>query len=61
MAAAVALLDRGYGRPGYAVELTGEQAEPVQVLEDDFLEIIESRLAVIRERLQAAGYPVLIE
>ena len=61
MAAAVALLDRGYGRPGVAVELTGEQAGPVQVLEADPLETIESRLAMIRERLREEGHPLLIE
>jgi hypothetical protein len=61
MAAAVALLDRGYGRPGHAVELTGEQAGPVQVLEADPLETIESRLAMIRERLREEGHPLLIE
>jgi hypothetical protein len=61
MAAAVALLDRGYGRPGVAVELTGEQAGPVQVLEADPLEIIQSRLAMIRERLREEGHPLLIE
>lgn len=60
-AAAVALLDRGYGRPGLAVELTGEQAGPVSVLEADPLEIIQSRLAVIRERLRGEGHPLLIE
>jgi hypothetical protein len=61
LAAANALLDRGYGRPGVAVELTGEQAGAVQVVEADPLEIIESRLAMIRERLREEGHPLLIE
>jgi hypothetical protein len=61
MAAAIALLDRGYGRPGQAVEWTGEQAGPAQTLEADPREIIESRLAMIRERLREEGHPLLIE
>jgi hypothetical protein len=61
LAAAVAILDRGYGRPGQAVELTSADRRPVQTTEVDPLEIIQTRLASIRERLLEFGYRKLDE
>ena len=59
--AAVAILDRGYGRPGQAVELTGSDQGSLQAQEvrEDLIEVIESRLAAIRERLREEGLPLL--
>jgi hypothetical protein len=45
LAAANALLDRGYGRPPQAVELMGKDGGAIQTEEVSPLEIIESRLA----------------
>ena len=61
LAATVAILDRGYGRPGLAVELTGADRGPVQHQEVDALAMIQSRLAAIRERLREQGHPLLLE
>jgi hypothetical protein len=55
--AANSLLDRGYGRPGQSVELHGNAGGPIQTEQPSALEIIESRLAAIRERMQAGNDP----
>ena len=60
-AAAVAILDRGYGRPGQAAEVTGANRGPLQHQEADPRAIIESRLAAIAERLREQGHPLLLE
>src|SRR5271169_2234964 len=52
LAAANALLGRGYGRPQQAVELMGKDDGAIQTEEVDPVEIIETRLAAIRERLR---------
>ena len=59
LAAANALLDRGYGRPPQAVELIGKDGGAIQTEEVDPVEIIETCLDALRERLLAAGYPLL--
>lgn len=61
LAAAVAILDRGYGRPGQAVEVIGADRGPLQHQEADPRAIIESRLAAIAERLREQGHPLLLE
>ena len=61
LAAANALLDRGYGRPHQSVEMTGKDGDPIVHEEVSALEVIESRLAAIRERLLAQGHPLLIQ
>jgi hypothetical protein len=61
LTAASAILDRGYGRPPQAPELMGNDGGAIQTEKSDALEIIVSRLAVIRERLRAEGHPLLIE
>ena len=61
LAAAVAILDRGYGRPGQAVEVTGADRGPLRHQEADPRAIIESRLAAIAERLREQGHPLLLE
>jgi hypothetical protein len=43
------LLDRGYGRPGQSVELYGGESA-IEHDEVSALEVIESRLAALRER-----------
>jgi hypothetical protein len=59
--AAVAILDRGYGRPGLAVELTGnEEATNLHGGESAY-DIICRRLDAIRQRLIEDGHPVLME
>ena len=60
LAAANALLDRGYGRPHRSVEMTGKEADPIEHHEESALEVIQSRLAAIRERLLEEGHPLLI-
>jgi hypothetical protein len=57
LAAAASILDRGYGRPGQAVGVTDADRGPVQTTEVDALEIINSRLASMRERLLEHGGP----
>jgi hypothetical protein len=52
IAAASQLLDRGWGRPPQAVELTGAEGGPIQIMEVDPLDVIRSRLASIAERLR---------
>ena len=61
LAAANALLDRGYGRPHQSVEMTGKDGDPIEHEEVSALEVIESRLAAIRERLVEEGHPLLIQ
>jgi hypothetical protein len=61
LAAANALLDRGDGRPQQAVELMGKDGGAIQTEEADPLEIIETRLVSIRERLLEMGYPQSLE
>jgi hypothetical protein len=62
LAAANALLDRGYGRPQQSVEMTGKDGDPIEHHEVGALEeVIESRIAAIRERLLAEGHPLLIQ
>jgi hypothetical protein len=60
LAAAIALLDRGYGRPGQSVELYGGESA-IEHDEESALEVLESRLAAIRERLLEEGRPLLIQ
>lgn len=60
LAAANALLDRGYGRPHQSVEMTGKDGA-IENHEVSALEVIESRLAAIRERLLEEGHPLLIQ
>jgi hypothetical protein len=61
LAAANALLDRGYGRPHQSVEMTGKDGDLIEHHEVSALEVIESRLAALRERLVAGGHPLLIQ
>jgi hypothetical protein len=61
LAAANALLDRGYGRPHQSVEMTGKDGDPIEHHEGSALEVIQSRLAAIRERLLEEGHPLLIQ
>jgi hypothetical protein len=61
LAAANALLDRGYGRPHQSVEMTGKDGDPIEHHEVSALEVIQSRLAAIRERLLEEGHPLLIQ
>jgi hypothetical protein len=61
LAAANALLDRGYGRPHRSVEMTGKEADPIEHHEGSALEVIQSRLAAIRERLLEEGHPLLVQ
>lgn len=52
--AAIAILDRGYGRPPQALEVFGGDVTPEQ-REGSALEFIESRLALIRQRRRGEG------
>ena len=52
LSAAVAILDRGYGRPGQAVELTGKAEAPIVHESESAYEIIRRRLDRIAERLR---------
>ena len=54
LAAANALLDRGYGRPPQSVEVYGADVQADSG--DDVLEIIEGRLVELGERLRAQGF-----
>ena len=60
LAAANASLDRGYGRPGQSVELYGGDGA-IEHDEESAPEVIESRLAALRERLLEEGHPLLIQ
>jgi hypothetical protein len=61
LAVANALLDRGYGRPHQSVEMTGKDGDPIEHDGESALEVIQSRLAAIRERVLAQGHPLLIQ
>lgn len=61
LAAANALLDRGYGRPQQSVEMSDKDGDPIEHHEVSTLEIIQSRLAAIRERILEEGHPLLIQ
>ena len=61
LAAANALLDRGYGRPHQSVEMSGKDGDPIEHHKGSALEVIQSRLAAIRERLLEEGHPLLIQ
>lgn len=45
VSAATSLLDRGYGRPSQAVEMTGRDGGPIETSELSARELIASRLA----------------
>ena len=62
LAAANAILDRGYGRPQQAVEINGGDVCPEEP-EGSALEFIRSRLAAMamREQLPEDGHPLLVE
>jgi hypothetical protein len=60
LAAANALLDRGYGRPGQSVELHGGEVR-AEEQEGSALEFIETQLNAMRERHLAEGHPLLIQ
>jgi hypothetical protein len=53
VSAANSLLDRGYGRPSQSVEMCATNSGPVQTEKKSAREIIEARLALIRQRLEA--------
>ena len=61
LAAANALLDRGYGGPHQSVEMTRKDGDPIEHHERSALEVIQSRLAAMRERLLEEGHPLLIQ
>jgi hypothetical protein len=48
LAAANALLDRGYGRPAQAVEMSGKDGGPIQTEEASAYDIIVGRLGIAR-------------
>jgi hypothetical protein len=56
LAAAEAILDRGFGRPPQAVEIAGKDGGPV-ITENTAYDIIRSRLDSIAERLAEGGDP----
>ena len=56
LAAAEALLDRGYGKPPQAVEIAGKDGGPV-VTENSAYDLIRSRLDGIAERLREGEAP----
>jgi hypothetical protein len=55
LAAANALLDRGYGKPHQCVEMTGNDDDPLEHQETSALEAIENGLTAIRQRLLESG------
>jgi hypothetical protein len=55
LAAAEALLDRGYGRPAQAVELAGKDGGPIVHEGESAYDIIRRRLQAIRQRLIEDG------
>jgi hypothetical protein len=57
VAAAVAILDRGYGRPVQAVEATGAEGGPIQFEEVSARERIAGRIARAAARAGAAVDP----
>ena len=52
LAAANALLDRGYGRPHQSVEMSGKDGGPIQTEETSAYDIIVGRLNSIAQRLR---------
>jgi hypothetical protein len=56
LAAAEAVLDRGYGKPPQAVEIAGKDGGPV-ITENSAYDIIRSRLDSIAERLREGEAP----
>ena len=52
LAAANAVLDRGYGRPHQSVEMTGDEGLPIAHEGESAYEIIRRRLDSIAERLR---------
>lgn len=60
IAAAVALLDRGYGRPRQSLEHTGADGGPIETKEMGAVrERIDKRLAGINERFSALTGPLV--
>jgi hypothetical protein len=57
LAAANAVLDRGYGRPHQSVEMTGQDNGPTQSENTSAFDRIASRLASIAERLRETKHP----
>jgi hypothetical protein len=57
---AVNSLDRGYGRPPQSVEMYGKIEGPIGTEQVSACEIVMSRLAAIRERLQEEKEPKLL-
>lgn len=56
LAAAVEILDRGYGKPAQSVEIAGKDGGPI-VTETSAYDIIRSRLDSIAERLREGEGP----
>lgn len=54
VSAATSLLDRGYGRPAQAVEMTGRDGGPIETANTDISarELIAGRIASLSERLR---------
>jgi hypothetical protein len=55
LAAANALLDRGYGRPHQSVEMTGKVGDPIEHHEVSALEVIERGSGLARTRRHQGG------
>jgi hypothetical protein len=56
LSATVAILDRGYGRPGLAVELAGKAEAPIVHESESAYDIICRRMEAIRQRLIEDGH-----
>ena len=56
LSATVAILDRGYGRPGLAVELAGKDGGPIVHESESAYDIICRRMEAIRQRLIEDGH-----
>jgi hypothetical protein len=52
LAAANAVLDRGYGRPQQSVEITGQDSGPIQTEKASAYDRIASRIEIIAQRLR---------
>lgn len=50
VSAAIAILDRGYGKPTQAVEMSGKDGGPIQTQEVSAREVLASRLALLATR-----------
>ncbi len=57
VAAASALLDRGWGKPQQGLELTGKDGGPIQTEEMNAREVILGRIAGIEARSGTNGNP----